>query len=99
MRRIALIWSLLLLTACQTQNQVILNVDYVLQPNTVLIYKEYENQIYKWEFDYGNINILKLDHYIYRDMIPTNYQLSTERDYYTCYTIFYNYGKTAALIC
>ena len=99
MRRIALIWSLLLLTACQTQKQVILNVDYVLQPNTVLIYKEYENKVYKWEFDYGNINILDIESYIHRDMIPTNYQLSNEEDYYTCYTIFYNYGKTAALIC
>lgn len=100
MRKFALIWSLLImLVSCNREKcQIVLNVYYQLEAQKICVFKEYENKLYKWEFDYGKINIFKLDHYIYREMIPTNYTLSTESEYYTCDNIFYNYGKNAAII-
>lgn len=72
--------------------QIVLNVNYTLQPEKVQFVKNFNDQVYVWEFSYEKVNFVKSTSYIQRDIIPTNYTLSSETDYYSCFSIFYNYG-------
>ena len=80
------------------QVEIILNVNYALQPKKVVISKNYENQVYTWEYDYAHFNQIYTDYSINREIIPTEYSLSTEKDYYSCYNIFYNYGSSCVIV-
>ena len=77
--------------------QVVLNVEYVLEPNCVAIYKNFENKDYVWRYAYSQFSQI-LTEYIYREKIPENYSLSTEADYYSCQNIFYNYGNECVVV-
>ena len=108
MKRILVFFLSITLIGCHGKNansvktekptQIVLNVNYSLQPNFVKIYKEYENQLYTWEYPYNAFYQILSKNRLDSSVVPTNYTLSTESDYYGCYNIFYNYTENCVIV-